>query len=320
MQLPHNTMKKQISLIIFVGLAINAIGQEVPNNLKEAMDAAKNHWMMGDWERERSNGTTEILSFKWAVKDSVVSVQTKRDGEIYTQGLIGIDSESNKVVGKMMGRRGSASSEWLILEGKLFENIRGSWKNADGQIQSFSFARHYREIDKDIMEASMHRLNDDGEVGELIETPNGNKMIRTFNRKPRSTQSAVSAEEAKKIIEEITQLTKKWSIVHTTKDWDFLKRIWADDFSYTMPGGIVFDKKNGLVNIEEESDTLTSASCVAFKARVYSKNLVIGNGDHHEAGKDKDGTPFSRKFRFTNVWVRKSGKWQVVRGHASLLE
>jgi len=176
-------MKKLTSILIFVGLAINVSGQEAPNSLKEAMDAAKNHWMIGDWERKRSNGTTEILSFKWAVKDGVVSVQIKRDGEINSQGLIGLDPESNKVVGKMMGRRGSASSEWLIIEGKLFEKMRGSWKNEDGQIQSFSFARHYREIDKDTMEASMHRLNDDGEVGEAIESPNGNKMIQKFDRK-----------------------------------------------------------------------------------------------------------------------------------------
>ena len=130
----------------------------------------------------------------------------------------------------------------------------------------------------------------------------------------------MSTDEAEKITKEITQLTEQWSQVFANKDFDHLKRIWADDFSYTMPDGIVFDKKSGLADIEEESDTLTSASCVAFKARVYSKNLVIGNGDHHEAGKDKDGKPFSRKFRFTNVWVRKNCKWQVVRGHASLLK
>ena len=139
------------------------------------------------------------------------------------------------------------------------------------------------------------------------------------------TQSAVSADEAAKITEEITQLTKQWSIVHTTKDWEFLKRIWADDFSYTMPDGIVFDKKSGLADMKEESETLTSASCVAFKAHVYGKNLVIGNGDHHEAGKDKDGKQFSRKYRFTNVWVRKQmstgeRKWQVVAGHSSKLD
>ncbi|MDC0065897.1 nuclear transport factor 2 family protein [Verrucomicrobia bacterium] len=158
-------------------------------------------------------------------------------------------------------------------------------------------------------------VKDGKEIGSLKD----NKMTRVpFKKTP--TQSGVSADEAEKITEEITQLTEKWSIVHTTKDWDFLKRIWADDFSYTMPDGIVFDKRTGLANMKEESETLTSASCVAFKARVYDKNLVIGTGDHHEAGKDKDGKSFSRKFRFTNVWVRRNGKWQVVRGHASQLE
>ena len=63
------------------------------------------------------------------------------------------------------------------------------------------------------------------------------------------TQSAVSADEAEKITEEITQLTEQWSQVFANKDFDHLKRIWADDFSYTMPGGIVSDKKTGLANV-----------------------------------------------------------------------
>ena len=152
-------------------------------------------------------------------------------------------------------------------------------------------------------------------IGDLNEI----KLTRVpFEKKP--TQSGVSAGEAEKITAEITQLTEQWSQVFANKDFDHLKRIWADDFSYTMPGGIVSDKKTGLANVADKSGTITSADLVAFKAHVYGKNLVIGNGDHHEAGKDKDGKAFSRKFRFTNVWVRRNGKWQVVRGHASLLE
>ncbi len=152
-------------------------------------------------------------------------------------------------------------------------------------------------------------------IGNLKET----RMTRVpFKKKP--TQSGVSAGEAEKITEEITQLTEQWSQVFANKDFDHLKRIWADDFSYTMPGGIVSDKKTGLANVADKSDTITSAGLVAFKAHVYGKNLAIGNGDHHEAGKDKDGKPFSRKFRFTNVWVQRNGTWQVVRGHASQLE
>jgi len=58
---------------------------------------------------------------------------------------------------------------------------------------------------------------------------------------------------------------------------------------------------------------------------VYGKNFAIGNGDHHEAGKDKEGKPFSRKFRYTGVWVRKQmstgeRKWQCVNEHSSKLE
>ena len=79
--------------------------------------------------------------------------------------------------------------------------------------------------------------------------------------------------EAEKIKEEITQLTKQWSIVHTTKDWDFLKRIWADDFSYIGADGTVRDKEAELAYMEEDTETLTSASCVAFNAHVYGKEL-----------------------------------------------
>ena len=134
------------------------------------------------------------------------------------------------------------------------------------------------------------------------------------------TQSAVSAGEVEKITEEITQLTKQWSKVHITKDFDHLRRIWADDFSYTEPDGNVANREDGFAFFEGNTDTFIGSGVVAFNLRVYGKNFAIGNGDHHEAGKDKEGKPFSRKFRFTNVWVRQNGKWQVVAGHSSQLE
>ena len=152
-------------------------------------------------------------------------------------------------------------------------------------------------------------------IGDLKEV----KMTRApVKKKP--TQSGVSAGEAEKITEEITQLSKQWSQVAITKDFDLLRRIWADDFSYTEADGHVADREYGFSFFEDNTDTFTSSDVVDFKVRVYGKNFAIGNGDHHEAGKDKEGKPFSRKFRFTNVWVRKNGKWQVVSGHGSKLE
>ena len=134
------------------------------------------------------------------------------------------------------------------------------------------------------------------------------------------TQSAVSAGEAEKITEVLRKLSDSWGQSAVTKDTAFLRSIWADDFAYIGTDGTVRDEKANLALYASSTDTYTSARLAAFNVRVYGKNFAIGNGDHHEAGEDKDGKPFSRKFRFTNVWVRQNGKLQVVAGHSSLLE
>jgi ketosteroid isomerase-like protein len=142
--------------------------------------------------------------------------------------------------------------------------------------------------------------------------------LHRITKSPPTTQSAVSADEAEKITEELTQLSIPWGKVPLTKNTDHLKRIWADDFSYIMPDGTVYDKRAFLDF--DDNNIYTSSGNTAFKVRVYSRNFAVTTGDMSTAGKDKDGKPFSRKSRFTNVWVRKSGMWQVVAGHASWLE
>ena len=135
----------------------------------------------------------------------------------------------------------------------------------------------------------------------------------------------MSVDEVEKITEEITQLSTSWGKASLTKDTAFLKSIWADDFSYIGADGTVRDEKANLALYASSTDTYTSARLTAFNVRVYGKNFAVTDGDDHYVGKDKDGKPFKKKGRFTNVWVRKQmstgeSKWQVVAGHASLLE
>ncbi|HIF81086.1 MAG TPA: nuclear transport factor 2 family protein [Gammaproteobacteria bacterium] len=139
------------------------------------------------------------------------------------------------------------------------------------------------------------------------------------------TQSAVSAEEAEKIAEVITKLDQQWSQYAFSKDTAFLKSIWADDLRFTQHDGKVNDKEAALADFEGNTDTVTSGVISDYKVRVYGKNFAVVAGDYHSTGKDKDGKPFSRKFRFTGAWVRKQmstgeRKWQCVSDHASKLE
>ena len=134
------------------------------------------------------------------------------------------------------------------------------------------------------------------------------------------TQSAVSAGEAEKITEELTQLSNSWGKAGLAKDTAFLKSLWADDFSYIGADGTVRDEKANLALYEDDTNTYTSAANTAFNVRVYGKNFAVADGDNYVAGKDKDGKPFRKTWRWTTVWIRENGKWKVVAGHASELE
>ena len=137
---------------------------------------------------------------------------------------------------------------------------------------------------------------------------------------PDTVYSASPDDDAEKIKKEITQLTNQWTQAFIHKDLSFLKRIWADDFSYIRFDGIVYDKKTALAHIADYTDTYTIAANTAFNVRVYGANFAVATGTDHFTGTDKDGKAFSNKGRFTNVWVRRDGRWQVVAGHASKLE
>ena len=137
---------------------------------------------------------------------------------------------------------------------------------------------------------------------------------------PDTVYSAAPDDDAEKTKKEITQLTNQWAQVFIHKDLSFLKRIWADDFSYIGSDGIVYDKKAVLAYIVDNTDTNTIVNITTFKVRVYGKNFAVATGANHIEGKNKDGKPFSRSGRFTNVWVRKATGWQVVAGHMSRLE
>ena len=148
--------------------------------------------------------------------------------------------------------------------------------------------------------------------------------VINLHRVVKATGSAVSVDEVEEITEELTQLSIPWGMAPLTKDIDHVRRIWADDLSFIIHDGTVFDKKGLLAlikeDIKEETNTFTSAGNTAFNVRVYGRNFAVTDGEHHSVGEDKDSKPFSRKSRFTNVWVRKNGTWKVVAGHGSRLE
>jgi ketosteroid isomerase-like protein len=332
--------KLKISTVVLALFGFVAVQTTVAQaaNTSPAQEALKGmRPFIGNWAGESDSfggfegleGVGKILweqRYRWLQNKAAVEYtwqsKYKNTGKNFTSGsqIISLDAATGKLRTIGYGHDGSvywSNTGSIEIEGKSFTQVVN--EITINKTKSKYTVKYTKETPKALSFRVTESVVDGKKQKDLL------IKLHRVSKSARTTQSAVSADEAEKITEELTRLTKQWSKVHITKDFDHLRRIWADDFSYTDNDGKVDKREDGFAFFEDNTDTFTSSGVVAFNLRVYGKNFAIGNGDHHEAGKDKDGKPFSRKFRFTNVWVRKQNvygerKWQVVRGHASLLE
>lgn len=118
----------------------------------------------------------------------------------------------------------------------------------------------------------------------------------------------------------IKDLSSQWSTAYLKNDTSILERIWAPDFVYVEPSGRHFTKAEGIAKLKNADEQHTVSEASSIDVRVYGGGTVaVDIGDYKEAGKDKEGKPFERASRFTNVWVLKEGAWRCVSGHASVI-
>ena len=136
-----------------------------------------------------------------------------------------------------------------------------------------------------------------------------------LSQKPKGATVVASKEE---IESTIRILSGEWSKAMLQRDETTLERIWATDFIYVEPSGRRFNKAEGIADMKKSTEKLTSAAASSIDVRVYGGGTVVVDiGDYKQVGQDKNGKPFDRLSRFTNVWILKDQQWQCVSGHAS---
>jgi ketosteroid isomerase-like protein len=78
----------------------------------------------------------------------------------------------------------------------------------------------------------------------------------------------------------------------------------------------MFNKTEDIADALSNTDTITSDELSDMKVRVFG-NTAIVIGRLHLVGKDKDGS-FDRNMIFTDTFVKRDGRWQVVSTQATL--
>jgi ketosteroid isomerase-like protein len=96
-----------------------------------------------------------------------------------------------------------------------------------------------------------------------------------------------------------------------------LARIYANDFIGIGPSGTVRTKAQVIADFTSGSLKFQSITTDDVQVRVYG-NTAVETGRSTMIGQDK-GKAVPRDNRFTRVWIKQQGRWQLVSNHYSSL-
>jgi len=98
-------------------------------------------------------------------------------------------------------------------------------------------------------------------------------------------------------------------------DFKYFDRVEAEEFIFTDSSGSVSDKKQDLAG--EKSCHKSDATYDVDDAvvQLYGSTAVVTG--RVTTARNKDGKVLTRSSRFTDVFVWRDGRWQLVAGHSS---
>ena len=97
------------------------------------------------------------------------------------------------------------------------------------------------------------------------------------------------------------------------------ERILADDFWSTLPDGTPYGKAEEVKETENPSKSARECRVSDTKVRLFGDNLAIVYGRAFLVRKLQDGRVGPRCLIFTDTWLKRNDKWQIVAAHDALL-
>ena len=95
------------------------------------------------------------------------------------------------------------------------------------------------------------------------------------------------------------------------------ERYLAETYVFTGPDGSVEDRAQAIASLRSGDLKLQSASLDNAKVQIYGDTAIVTYGSNDKGtykGKDISG-----KTRWTDVFVKRKGSWQVVASHGTML-
>jgi len=114
----------------------------------------------------------------------------------------------------------------------------------------------------------------------------------------------------------LLRLEDDWALALIHRDGAMFRRLLADRFIYTEDDRTM-SRDDVLHEVVAGTDTVTAAHNEDMRVHRFGQTAVV-TGWLVVAGQGPSG-PFDRRYRFTDTWVRRGGRWQIVAAHDYLV-
>ncbi|MDO8943509.1 MAG: nuclear transport factor 2 family protein [Desulfobacterales bacterium] len=126
------------------------------------------------------------------------------------------------------------------------------------------------------------------------------------------------AADSAKVSAEFAALYAQWDEAIVKSDLVTLNKLYADEARMTSPDGKMETKAESIGQIKSGQYKASNPSTTDLQVRLYGDTAVVTcvwKAAEIIQGKKVDG-----HYRFTDVWVKREGRWQVVASHGTPVE
>jgi ketosteroid isomerase-like protein len=126
---------------------------------------------------------------------------------------------------------------------------------------------------------------------------------------------AASPENAKDVEKTIIQLENSWVSAIVSKDLATLDRLLAPEFNGTSPNAHTFPREVAISDLKSGMYVVTKMHMDEVSVNVFG-DVAVAFTSQEEVSRYGD-IDLSGHYHYTNVWVKRNGRWQVVASHGS---
>lgn len=116
---------------------------------------------------------------------------------------------------------------------------------------------------------------------------------------------------------ELMDLVQQYNDAQVKRDRETLERLWADDYLYTHSNGAVMNRAQDIADTMSGEMTWTAAHLDDMRAKIYGQVGVVTG---RLTMKGRSARYASGPRRFTDIFVKRNGRWQLVGGQTTMLQ